>query len=891
MRPLRESRSSSSSGSALADASLGDVRAAIHALQFAAQGQPPGATAAATSTAVYAAVNRGFKDKGADDFELWARCFKRGSTKRKLVGLDAKGRAPVDGASGAAALLGDVLSGDAGRVVAGVHENYVQVPYHDSSLDKASGLLEDLSVADAFLGTAHRRGHFELAPYAGAAAGLAAFSRMRVDQVPKMAPPTKHGQLARNRDRVRADLAAVDDARVGQRGAVAQRRLGPVVSATDVAAPLRRLVLGARVRAINPDLLRAHERDALERTVAVLAANGLTFERHRGPVDGAVPLVAQWHLRPDVSAASRFGGVEEEPVAPFLKQLLAKQVMLHKVRQREALLERDAHPAPAPGPAAPPAKARLGKGADDTKLLLAAAAKAHAPADKPAFSFAAWGSKRARPPSALAANKRANTDAAAAKATPDKAKDAKPVVCTFKFQKGLTNAVRRPVTLADLAAYDALKVAHSELLWSEGVLRAEGFLEALEGAAPIEEREDRVGPIALGAVLGRGAFSSVLEGTWPDGRRCAVKRISKRCTKSRQEVRNVAAEHRALARLSGGPRCLELQGVLATERYVYFAVEHFGEELYGFMKRSGGERVPRGLGDGVVHGVAAGLAFMHALDLAHRDVKPENVLVDVRGEAFRDVRVKVCDLGLSAPLRRRKDLGLSAPLRRRKDAGEAAASPDCVTRALECEQPPSPYEPMFQCCGSMGFFAPDMLDPAGARADVWSLGCLGLEVAAGSGAFARFWFPLYKAFFARGADGVAARAGAERGVRRRLRGPRGRPRGRRREPWEARDDGEATILRLLGGASATVALLAACVDPDPRKRPAAADCLRPGDAARAEARGLAPPRPWAAPEPELEVPEPERARDNAHPEHHAPGRDSIVSRFKRIMSRTAKAAE
>ncbi|KAH8045713.1 serine/threonine kinase [Aureococcus anophagefferens] len=313
--------------------------------------------------------------------------------------------------------------------------------------------------------------------------------------------------------------------------------------------------------------------------------------------------------------------------------------------------------------------------------------------------------------------------------------------------------------------YDALKVKHSELLWSEGVLRAEGFLEALEGAAPIEEREDRVGPIALGAVLGRGAFSSVLEGTWPDGRRCAVKRISKRCTKSRQE------------------------GVLATERYVYFAVEHFGEELYGFMKRSGGERVPRGLGDGVVHGVAAGLAFMHALDLAHRDVKPENVLVDVRGEAFRDVRVKVCDLGLSAPLRRRKA------------AGEAAASPDCVTRALECEQPPSPYEPMFQCCGSMGFFAPDMLDPAGydgARADVWSLGCLGLEVAAGSGAFARFWFPLYKAFFARGADDASRPApAAEHAAFVAVFAPRAAVRGRRREPWEARDDGEATILRLI----------------------------------------------------------------------------------------------
>ncbi|KAH8045714.1 ATP binding protein [Aureococcus anophagefferens] len=332
--------------SALADASLGDVRAAIHALQ-----------------------------------------------------------APVGGASEAAALLGDVLSGDAGRVVAGVHENYVQVPYHDSSLDKASGLLEDLSVADAFLGTAHRRGHFELAPYAGAAAGLAAFSRMRVDQVPKMAPPTKHGQLAATRV---ADLAAVGG--VGQRGAAASgasapssarrtspRRCGASCSAR-ASARSTRPAPGARAA-------RAHGGRARGQRPHLRAPPG--------PVDGAVPLVAQWHLRPDVSAASRFGGVEEEPVAPFLKQLLAKQVMLHKVRQREALLERDAPPAPAPGPAAPPAKARLGKGADDTKLLLAAAAKAHAPADKPAFSFAAWGSKRARPPSALAANKRANTDAAA----------------------------------------------------------------------------------------------------------------------------------------------------------------------------------------------------------------------------------------------------------------------------------------------------------------------------------------------------------------------------------------------------------------------------------------------------------------------------------------------
>ncbi|KAK7232029.1 hypothetical protein SO694_00031035 [Aureococcus anophagefferens] len=51
------------------------------------------------------------------------------------------------------------------------------------------------------------------------------------------------------------------------------------------------------------------------------------------------------------------------------------------------------------------------------------------------------------------------------------------------------------------------------------------------------------------------------------------------------------------------------------------------------------------------------------------------------------------------------------------------------------------HGPLFRCCGSMGFFAPDMLDVRGydaTRTDVWSLGCLGLELALGSRVFADF---------------------------------------------------------------------------------------------------------------------------------------------------------
>ena len=482
--------------SALADASLGDVRSAIHALQFAAQGalldsnkkggeRSAAALAARVSGAVYDAVNRGFKDKGGDDFELWTRLFKRSNTKRKVVGADGGRKKAVDGISDtteAASVLAAVASSDSSRVVAGVHENYVHVPLHDSSLERTVALLDDLSVADAMVGDAVHRGHYELLQYAGAAAGLAAFSRYRVDHVPRMQAPSRHAAVQRDRDRVRMDFHAVDDARVAHREpgrdpAPGQRRLGADVCATDVASSLRRVVLGAKVRAVNPDLLRDHERTALDRTVRVLAANGLTFERHRGQdlLDGKIP-VPTWHLRPDVSAPSRFGDAPEEPAPPFLKQMLARQVMLHKVKAKEALANQD-HPdrANANADAAPDptrrrpdaaakggadAPARLGKGADDTAILLANAAKAHDATAKPAFSFANWGTKRARPPSALAKETTAATkeNAAADAPTPmalDAAPNAdkpKPPAVTYKFQKGFTNAVRRPVTLADLLA-------------------------------------------------------------------------------------------------------------------------------------------------------------------------------------------------------------------------------------------------------------------------------------------------------------------------------------------------------------------------------------------------------------------------------------------------------
>ena len=87
------------------------------------------------------------------------------------------------------------------------------------------------------------------------------------------------------------------------------------------------------------------------------------------------------------------------------------------------------------------------------------------------------------------------------------------------------------------------------------------------------------------------------------------------------------------------------------------------------------------------------------------------------GDGFRDASAKLCDLGLSAHL----------------------AAAKGARRAR-----------LAQCCGSMGFFAPEMLDESGydgPRADAWSLGCLALECAGGSELFTREWFSAYRDFF------------------------------------------------------------------------------------------------------------------------------------------------
>jgi serine/threonine protein kinase len=91
-----------------------------------------------------------------------------------------------------------------------------------------------------------------------------------------------------------------------------------------------------------------------------------------------------------------------------------------------------------------------------------------------------------------------------------------------------------------------------------------------------------------------------------------------------------------------------------------------GGDLRALLERSPGKRVAPAEVLRLVRGILEGAAFMHEEGVAHGDLKPENVLLDGKGEP------KIADLGLSRA-HRRKLLGVAegAPVEGSLETGDA----------------------------------------------------------------------------------------------------------------------------------------------------------------------------------------------------------------------------
>ncbi|XP_031111861.1 LEAF RUST 10 DISEASE-RESISTANCE LOCUS RECEPTOR-LIKE PROTEIN KINASE-like 1.1 [Ipomoea triloba] len=141
--------------------------------------------------------------------------------------------------------------------------------------------------------------------------------------------------------------------------------------------------------------------------------------------------------------------------------------------------------------------------------------------------------------------------------------------------------------------------------------------------------------------LGNGGFGTVYHGKLRDGREVAVKRLyEQNCKRAEQFINEIEIltrlRHRNLVTLYG---CSSRNSRPLLLVYEYIPNGTLADHLHG--KRAKDRSLPWPIRMNIAIETANALAYLHASDIIHRDVKTANILLD------HNFAVKVADFGLS----------------------------------------------------------------------------------------------------------------------------------------------------------------------------------------------------------------------------------------------------
>ena len=143
--------------------------------------------------------------------------------------------------------------------------------------------------------------------------------------------------------------------------------------------------------------------------------------------------------------------------------------------------------------------------------------------------------------------------------------------------------------------------------------------------------------VEVGAELGRGNFSKVFKGKF-EGRQVAVKQQEL----TDKDLERYLLNELAILREMKHEGCIKFYGAYKTDGKV---VNILTEYLEGGDLRRLVHDKPTALGwkyrTSVMEGCARALAYMHSLELIHRDIKTDNVLMSPEGKP------KLCDFGFA----------------------------------------------------------------------------------------------------------------------------------------------------------------------------------------------------------------------------------------------------
>lgn len=200
-------------------------------------------------------------------------------------------------------------------------------------------------------------------------------------------------------------------------------------------------------------------------------------------------------------------------------------------------------------------------------------------------------------------------------------------------------------------------------------------LIGLIGDNRLEGLEPHLPGLILLSMIGRGGRGTVYRAWQPGLRRVvAVKVLNQALGSNREYIRRFLREARVASKVQHR-NIVRAFDINKKDSTVYMVMEYVaGVSVGGLLRRHPTVEFPHAIE--VARLIAGAIAYVGQVGLVHRDIKPDNIMIDRHG------RVKLCDLGLARPS---GSTNLTSPMIAQGTpaymAPEAATSPDIDIQA------------------------------------------------------------------------------------------------------------------------------------------------------------------------------------------------------------------